>query len=274
MTSSNEIDWLGLAITGIVIIAPISQLAVPFGGMLGGFDPWKFILEDIVPPEIWEMWVTQIVYKIIATALLFIIMSETIRMFPMIILMVFLPVLTGIETIQMSMEYYQRCQSPKDFMNLHKIHTRHQIVNNNSMRYIPIEAFLLTACGAILACALNFAALKFYGRVPLGFYVLLVVGDAITLFAIAMILPFAIRLHENSSEALFLWKSQCGAKSKYLRRKFGALRSIRFYAGINGFNLFLYEKSVKVDYFAMIINNTINLLLSVPFSLIDSISFY
>lgn len=192
-------------------------------------------------------------------------------MIPMILVLFVLPVLAYLEGIQLMVAFHKKNNGMKNLLHLYKLYTYEQVLNNSSLRYASVEAFFLMVVGSILTCALNFATLKFYRIVPDSIYASIVVGNVVILFVICMILPFAINVYENSAEALNSWRSQLGPKSKYLNKKFRALRPFRFYAGINDANLFLYEKSVNAAYFAMILDFTINLLVSFP--TIDGISF-
>ncbi len=79
-----------------------------------------------------------------------------------------------------------------------------------------------------------------------------------------MIMPYGLLVHENSNAALERWKGQIKPQYRVIRRKYRALQSVRFYQGVLDINFFLMDNSLKSEYYQSILDDTINLLVSIP----------
>jgi hypothetical protein len=93
---------------------------------------------------------------------------------------------------------------------------------------------------------------------------------------IQLLLPFGINVHENSSSMLEQWRSEpyANVKDKYLQRKLRSLSSIRWYAGFTGvfdYNFFLIQSTLKGDFYSVIFDTTIDLVLLFPPSAFESV---
>lgn len=132
------------------------------------------------------------------------------------------------------------------------------------------EAFLIIEGGIWLCAGCLFACLRLYDILPFEFYILY---PFITIAAIGvsqLLLSSLKIIDENSSMALVKWKEQLGGmenvgiEKKYLRRKFKALRPMRFIAGIGGSTFFIIDKSTTPYFLRSILDNLINLFAWLP----------
>jgi hypothetical protein len=93
---------------------------------------------------------------------------------------------------------------------------------------------------------------------------------------IQLLLLFGINVHENSSSMLEQWRSEpyANAKDKNLQRKLRSLSCIRWYADFTGdfdYNFFLIQSTLKGDFYSVIFDKTIDVVLLFPPSAFESI---
>jgi len=262
--NSVKIDWMGLTCTVVFIISAVAPPIATVAAMLLNLDPWESILEYILPPEMIDLWVTKIIYNGLATLYIFSVVAEGARHIPMIFLLLVIPTLTLVEAIQLMVDNQKKSPGSAGLIQAYKMHMVLRINNLNGMRFLPQEVFLLTTFGTVLVCFLNLITLRCYDLMPPELYSISVIGNVIGLVVMNVTASSGTKIHEDSKEALMSWKIDFGNGSKYLRKKYRGMHCIGYYAGLNDFNFFLYQRSFKSELFQSMVNNTVNLLLSLP----------
>ncbi len=82
------------------------------------------------------------------------------------------------------------------------------------------------------------------------------------------LVPIIVNIYENGNDLYMKWGQNCihhgsFSEMKYLKRRLKAIRVIRVYGGILGYNLYVMNNSLKSAFLFEIINYTINALLSI-----------
>ncbi|XP_035700712.1 uncharacterized protein LOC118433155 [Folsomia candida] len=131
--------------------------------------------------------------------------------------------------------------------------------------------FILMVLGAILSSLANFCTIRLLNvRLPILFYSVFPMASIAILIIAQQMLPVAVGVNEKASEALQKWivglnnGKLNSSERRFLKIKLQALRSIRYHGGLNGFYFFVADKTIKREYFGVIVTTTLNLLLSFP----------
>jgi hypothetical protein len=134
----------------------------------------------------------------------------------------------------------------------------------------PVVAYLMAA-GFGICVTSNLITLKFRtDTIPFPFFYFFPVFSVIAPLVINFVLSEAILCHELTNDLLAKWRCSVNsmwsnkANRKYVARRLKALRTLDFPVGIAGFHCFHIVRETKVGFYASIVDNTINAVLSVP----------
>jgi len=268
----KEIDWFGLSVIYGITFGGFLPPVLAIVDMYLGLDPWQYVLEDIIPPEIYGHWIFISVHKAMATLCMFIGCSELTRLIPMIFILVILPILACTDAIRQINEFHDTCNKSEDLLILYRKYIHLQINNLNMKRYMNVALFLLAVFGTMLVCLFNFVTLRLFRVLPFVMYLMFVSGNAVILLIIGSIVPCAVRVHEDSKAGLTSWRSCIQPRNKCIRKKFFALRFLELHVEVGGCNIYLLQKSFKLEYWSMVLNNTTTLLLSVAPSTVQMLA--
>jgi len=132
---------------------------------------------------------------------------------------------------------------------------------------IPIienEAYLLLLSSRILCVISLFLLIKLNSYMDPVMMVGAGCAVGVTVGLSNLLFPYTYKLLYKSSRALHSWINQLPRSQKYLRRKYGSLRYLRFYAGLQGTHFFMLDRSTTLDVMKGILEPTIDLLIGYP----------
>ncbi|CAL8125625.1 unnamed protein product [Orchesella dallaii] len=126
---------------------------------------------------------------------------------------------------------------------------------------------LVMCCGIGLYTISVWMTINCWERVPIFVYVFAFSFSLVIPFLIMALMPFAVRIHENSTAIIKSWKTESAAKwysNSYDRRWVGmrikAARRITFSCGIH----FHLKHSTKITYLQATIDQAIDALIAIP----------
>jgi hypothetical protein len=144
------------------------------------------------------------------------------------------------------------------------------IILQQSCAILSSVAAYLMAAGFGICVTSNLITLKFRtNTIPFPFFYFFPLFSVIAPLVINFVLPEAILCHELTNDLLVKWRSSVHSvwsnksNRKYVARRLKALRTMDFPVGIAGFHWFQIVRETKVVFYASIVDNTINAVLSV-----------
>lgn len=145
-----------------------------------------------------------------------------------------------------------------------RTHIRLQIAMKKFALFQELGTLALMLMGLLVFVFANFATLRFYRFLPFAVFTFFPSISAMVGLVVNLTLPYTHEIFENSIEfGRILRVSMGNGEVKYFKRKISSVRAVRWYAGINGNNIFCLNRETKVQYFQNVVNYTITLLLGV-----------
>lgn len=127
------------------------------------------------------------------------------------------------------------------------------------------SAWLMTV-GLSCSVMFNFFTIGLHRAIPFPLYLYFPSVAGMIPFVIDALLPVAINVYENGCKIKCGWERSIASFSwcnkKWLRRRVRAVRPVRIYAGILGYNFFWLKRETKSTYYSTIVEVTIDALLS------------
>jgi len=261
--ASGKIDHVGVFMLGLTIFTLFGPPVVALFTVYMDLHPWIFVLIDLVPSDILNMQVTKWVTSIVLYFSALLMISEFIRLIPMVLIALFLPGVENVASIRDLIQYQMQYKSFNNSMTLYDLLVRLKVINIHATGYVLNASFLFTVYGAVFTCVGLFGVMRWRAALPPFLYAIIVFATFTCMGLIHVTFGTGMNVHEVSNEALISWRAQFRGH-KYLRRKFAPLKSIRFYIGFEGSIFYLMEKSLRTEYYVMLLDNTINLLMTFP----------
>jgi len=254
-------DWFTLSFLSTALFLRVVPAFATVLIVAFDLDPWGSTLENLLPSHLHQNLCVKTLHKILASVILFIASSEGCRIIPMIVIQMVMSLMAYLENIRLLVNYGRNCKSVQDAANLYMLYTELQVANNSALGYVAWQAFALNLVGTVLVLGLLFASVRLYGVLPLPVYLVIVYATVVTMVITYTLSPIAANVYDHSEEALVTWREQWGL-NRILKRKFRAMRPYHFYGGVNGFRFYGYQQSFKRMYFSLIVDSTINLLMT------------
>jgi hypothetical protein len=127
----------------------------------------------------------------------------------------------------------------------------------------------ITMGGGIVGEMLTiYGSIRFYSSFPTHTYIFFPTVAVVIFICIYIALPDAIKVYEDT--LTFIQRSEFETSRKmirnkgYLSLKLRSFRPCKFVAGVGNYQFYFIKRSTKTTYFCIIINDTINLLLTFP----------
>jgi len=134
-------------------------------------------------------------------------------------------------------------------------------VNTIIIPVVENESYLLLVSSRGLCVLCLFIVIKLNGYVGPIVVLGAICGIIVVVGLSNLLFPYTYKLLHHSSTSLKRWINNFPLKQKYLRRKYGALRFLRFYAGFQGVRFFMFEQSTTLEAMQSILEPTIDLLI-------------
>lgn len=197
--------------------------------------------------------------------------AEGTRMIQLLIIVLAVPAKLYLRSLDLLEELHEQGNRAKDYLNVCTAYRRLTILATMSNKFIGPASFSMLRLSVYLSAFINFIVLKFYGIIPNGIYSVFIFGAVCIVLVIGMILPQGTRLYDHSSLALIHWKAKLQQRMTLIRKTYRSLRPLYFVQGFMGFNFSILEKSTKSEYYHDITDDTMDLCISVPDSMIEDL---
>ncbi|OXA54403.1 hypothetical protein Fcan01_10283 [Folsomia candida] len=140
-----------------------------------------------------------------------------------------------------------------------------QIIMAGTVEFTAAVTSISMFLAIVMSVLVNFVTLKMYETVPLPFFAFFPTASVLVVVLIGVMFPMLVDVYENCGEMYARWKYLVGRSvdKKYLTRRLRAIRVLRFYGGINGYNIYICQRSTKLTYYGVILSYTVSALLSV-----------
>jgi len=133
------------------------------------------------------------------------------------------------------------------------------------------ESFATVEFSRQLGVVALFIILKLYSYVPWLLYFMGVAG-LIIIVVMQKLTQFEIsQMTARYSDTLHDWKSRVDPKSRYLRQRMRVLTPMRIFASILGYKFYEFDTDFAIKYLVGIVDQTINLMMSLDSSFYASI---
>jgi hypothetical protein len=272
--SSGEFDTLGcVMVTSVVVLSvifPISWVLAFFYVTYSryGLIPWEVVIDEwIIYLEVARTPVVEIILLTFHSMFCIPLILECMRALPFLIIFMVIPLQIYVQNISCMNTWYRKIEASSSkrtqLDQLLFMFKEFQILNIAAIPYTAAEVSCLFLVGGILSIAMNVACVRLHLVFPLYLYVVCPSVAIIVLLIIRMLLPYGIDVHEKSHSMLLKWKAGV-TTDKYRRKKLESMKSVRWYCGVFDFNFFLIAKSIKMQYFSLIFNYTLEFLMAIP----------
>jgi len=157
----------------------------------------------------------------------------------------------------------------------HSLYCRLQLIISILHGLVSPAAIGIMSLGLLVSITFNFASLRMYGIIPMPMFLFYPVVAAIVPLLAHTLLPEGTMAYETTKAITQTWSytvrhSNSPKHTKYILKKIKSIRPAGFYAGIGGFNLYLLKNSTKSTYYWIMVEYTLDCLLSIPQSAVDS----
>ncbi|OXA61958.1 hypothetical protein Fcan01_00089, partial [Folsomia candida] len=274
--NNGELDTFGVAVFAMLGPLPVVPFLATVFGMMENLDVYQYVLQDVIPAKVFNNLWTQIVLRSISAIMIYDGFAESARILAVMGMLVIAPtqlivrIVRGLSRRDIGETGRIGDHPIKQIQQIYSDYAQLKIIEVSFHGFEATLAFELIECGIWLAAAALFATLKLHQVFPLGFYVMFPFFAFAILGISQQLIPVCSSMHENSVKALTKWTAQVSSggngafDKKYFRKKFRPLRPLRIVAGFRGFIIFVMDKSMKTYFLQSILDNTINLLISLP----------
>jgi hypothetical protein len=244
-------------------------------------NPFIFLLEDVLPPQILQDPSIRIPIEIISGIIFFLSVAEGFRLFLFINLFVILTSILWLHVISLMEVYFEKRilnkshsarSSISNRRKLYLIHTKMTIVNTVVLRFGAPEGFVLTNIGKIVLVFLVFMTIRMHTVLPIEIYIFIPVAT-FGLTIVTIIVGFtAAEVNEQSSQTLKGWEVH-GARSKLIKKMFSSLRPFTMASGLGGFIFYHLTRSFFTELMEAYLMECIDWLIFIPSSVIEEMKF-
>jgi hypothetical protein len=256
----DKIDVIGICMT----VFTLAFIVYPF--ILVGFlvimnlDPYYFIINEIsILSDFLPLFIIATTFRCIAS---FVMIIETCRLLPLMMIL-------SISLMKMTLNILKAIETAHSIRPHNRIsaHINLALVYTKIEPFAHITSFFVTSFGLFMSVLFNFGTCKMFPFLPFVLYIYFPSVSFLIFMVIHLLFPMVGNVNEYSSHLIWTLQSnlhQERKNMKFLRKKIASLRPTTIKAGILKFNVFKFEKSTKIKYYSLIVNNTINLMLTVP----------
>ncbi|OXA53487.1 uncharacterized protein LOC118435730 [Folsomia candida] len=262
LDADGKIDRIGLTLLVALLPAPFIPLPVAIACVyLLKMDVFIFILEDLFPHSV----ANSIFLTPLRVAPIWIASAEMCRIFPFVAFVMGVPAQLLSKSGQILLNSELRGKSEIQRNAILVQFNQLRVLNTSMENVLAAMTFVLMGTGLVISSLLNFATITFlHAALPRVFYLMFPFLSTTTLVIIFTLLPFATGDYENSVATLSRWRELVGLKDKELCKRLLAMRPRMYYAGLNKHYFYSLTKSMKGTYMMAIVDNTVNLLMTIP----------
>ncbi|CAL8125627.1 unnamed protein product [Orchesella dallaii] len=259
----TEERMLEVLMKGAVLIGSIFAIPVSTMGMINNMDPIGHLLECYILPEPYNRTTPIIVFSFITRLLICWMASvETARSISLLILVFH----TVIQIYLKLLHQMKVCSSSKR-KEILKFYTLLQMIHVDAEPCGNALIAILMGSGAGLYTTAVWVTVKGWKQVPFFLYIFAFSFSFIIPGVIMALLPYAVKIRQNSSKIILGWKLECSLKwysnsfdRRCVRMRIKALRFITFSCG----NYFHLKRTTKRNYLHATVDLAVESLMTVP----------